>query len=757
MTAALAVLVLSGAGLTGREVPAGKADRPSAAGQTPLYRDAHAPLEDRVSDLMKRLTLEEKIHLCHGAFTSGGVPRLGIGTLEMLDGRQGVRPMDRTTRTTLLPSTLALSCTWDEDAARQFGRVLAEEMLALEKHVLLAPMMNLVRTPLGGRNFENLGEDPYLAGRMAAAYIQGVQEMGVGACACLLVANDYEARRHFTSSNMDQRSLRECHLLPYEMSVREGKVWTMMSANSLFNGVHCAENRQLLQEIMKDEIGFDGAMITDWRAAYDPVRAALAGTDMTTGVCGYVFGDGRLLEAVKSGKVPQTLIDDKVRRILRLYVRAGVLDPQTRRRGGLDTPEHRELASRLGAEGMVLLKNDKSLLPLDSARLKKILLTGPGAQTMPQGGGSGRVPAAVEIAPLQGLKAALAGKIDLVHIAWDPPAEKPVTARKNQGKRPAGPATAPAEPDLSRLCQAARSVDAVLFVAFGQPYSEGRDLPNMDLPGRQAEAITALVEANPNVIVVLPVGGGAVSLDPWGDRVPAILGSWYAGQASGEAMASVLTGRINPAGKLSFTFGRRLEDYACHALGLWPARLILDRDPGDPGMKPQERKAVHAFDGDYKEGVFVGYRWFDEKHIEPWFPFGHGLSYTTFELSDLAVDQAPDRLRVCCTVKNTGPRDGAEVVQVYVAPPRSSVPRPPKELKGFAKVRLQAGQSRRVEIPLQPGALAFYDVTTRNWKAEAGRYELLVGVSSRDIRLRAAVTLAEDAWGRTAHPAPSLR
>jgi beta-glucosidase len=269
--------------------------------------------------------------------------------------------------------------------------------------------------------------------------------------------------------------------------------------------------------------------------------------------------------------------------------------------------------------------------------------------------------------------------------------------------------------------------------------SEGRDLMDMELPGGQAEAIAALAKANPKIVVVL-VANGAVTLDPWLANVPALLAAHYAGQATGDALAGVLTGKVNPAGKLSYTFAKRLADYPCHALGEWPAKLVLDKDPVDPGRKPEERKATRAFDTEYKEGVFIGYRWFDEKRIEPQFPFGHGLSYTTFELSDLKADAR----RVSCVVKNTSKCAGAEVVQVYIAPPKSSVPRPPKELKGFAKVVLQPGESKRVEVVLRPSALAFYDVASKKWKAEAGSYEIQVGCSSRDIRLRAKTTLATD-------------
>lgn len=699
-----------------------------------------ASVKQRVEDLLGKLTLEEKANLCHGSFLSGGVPRLGIPQLAMLDGRQGVRPLGehKDKKTTLLPCALALACTWDEQAAEEFGSVLACEMLALGQHVLLAPMINLIRSPLGGRNFENFSEDPFLAGKIAAAYVRGVQRQKVGACSCLVVANDCEHRRHFTSSDMDERTLREVHLLPTELSFRDGGVWVMMSANSLLNGVHCAHHRRLLQEIVKDQIGFDGVMITDWRAAYDTVAAALAGTDMTTGVCGYVFGEGRLLEAVRSGQVPVPVFEDKVRRILRLYLRCGVLDPTSRPKGELDSPQHREAARRLGAQSMVLLKNDRHLLPLDPAKVRKILLTGPAADTVLQGGGSGHVPAAVQVSPLDGLRTVFS----VTHLPYRVPLQPKLRKAAVEWEQAGAGKQRPTEtviPDAATLSAAAKSADAVVFIAAGMLASEGRDLADMELPGGQAEAIATLAKASRNVVVVL-IANGAVTLDPWLSRVPALIAAHYAGQAFGEALADVLTGKVNPSGKLSYTFAKRLADYPCHALGEWPARLIVEKDPVDPGRTPQERKALHAFSTDYQESVFVGYRWFDDKRIEPHFPFGHGLSYTTFEFSDLEADAR----RVSCVVKNTGRRAGAEVVQVYVAPPKSSVPRPPKELKGFAKVPLQPGESKRVEIPLRPSAFAFFDAAAQKWKAEAGEYEILVGCSSRDIRLRSKWKLAND-------------
>lgn len=713
-----------------------------------LFRDPGAPLEQRVQDLSRRLTLEEKIQLCHGRvgegraenFESGGVPRLNIERLRVLDGPAGLRALDKTTATAL-PSTLALSCTWDVGAADAYGRLIAAEMLALHRQVLFGPGLNLMRSPLGGRNFEYMGEDPFLCGAMAASYIRGVQDLGVAACPKHLVANDYESRRHFTSSNMDQRTLREMHLLPFEMAIRDGHAWSIMSANNLLNGVHVAENRGLLQEIVKDELGFEGVLLTDWRAAYSAVPCALAGTDSTMGMCAYVFGDGTLLEAVKAGQVSESLINDKARRILRLYIRTGLLDPASRAKGALETPEHQALARRLAAEAMVLLKNDRGLLPLDPAKVRRVVVAGPGADVVPFGRGSGAVQSGLHVTPLEGLTTALGDQVNLTHIPW--PEKTVAESGRGRNQKAKTPPQSQAGPDLQALRQAARLADLVLFFVTDPVHGESTELESFALPGGQAEAISALASANSRLVVVL-LTGEPLCLEPWADNVPAILEAWYAGQSTGDAIADVLTGKINPGGKLSCTFGKKLEHYACHALKLWPPRLILEQPPGSAGTTAQDRKATYAYAADYREGVFMGYRWFDDQKIEPRFAFGHGLSYTTFALSDLVVNSASDPIRVACTVKNTGARQGAEVVQLYISSPKSSVPRPPRELKGFAKIQLKPGESRQVQIPLRSSALAFYNETTRKWKAEAGQYQIQVGTSSRDLPLTSTVKLTAD-------------
>jgi beta-glucosidase len=425
---------------------------------------------------------------------------------------------------------------------------------------------------------------------------------------------------------------------------------------------------------------------------------------MTTGFCAYVFGDGRLLAAVKSGKVPESLIDEKARRVLRLYERTGALDPLKRAKGEPEGQKHRTLARGLAAEGMVLLKNDGGILPLDPSKPGTVLVAGPAAEAVPFGSGSGAVRPAFQITPLQGLKAALGDRVT----------------------------TAPKE----GLMEAARSAKVVLFFARDTQHGESKDLTVLDLPEDQAQTIAALAAVNPNIVVVL-LTGEAVSLEPWADRVPAILAAWYAGQSTGDAIVDVLTGKVNPSAKLTCTFGKRLEDYACHALGLWPAKPVLDVLPKDVGSTQEDRKATYAYAADYKEGVFMGYRWFDQKNIEPRFPFGHGLSYTTFAYSRLKLGKSGDSIAVTCTVKNTGRRQGAEVVQVYIAPPKSSVPRPPSELKGFAKVFLQPGERKSVFIEIGDSALKFYDPKVHDWVLEPGAFEALIGASAADIRLSA--------------------
>jgi beta-glucosidase len=717
-----------------------------------IWLNPEVPVEQRIDDLLKRLTLEEKIRLCHGnvlkrqsksgkniRFSAGGIERLGIGQISLLDGRQGIRSFNKQHRTTALPCTLSLSSTWDPALASAFGRLLAEELLAIDRHVLLGPCMNLMRSPIYGRNFENFGEDLYLSGVTAVNYIRGVQEMNIGACACIFVANEMERFRHYTSSNLNDRTLREMSLLPFEMAIKDGSVWSLMAANNLVNGIHNAHNQRLVQDIVKDEFGFDGVVITDWRAAYLTKETALAGIDMATGICAYVFGDGNLLSAVKSNEVPESLIDEKVRRILRLYLRTGVIGPMKRAKGTLDCPEHRKTARSLAAQGMVLLKNDNNLLPLNKEKIKQVLVVGPAAMQVPSGRGSGHVNPPFEITPLAGIRKALQGSIKVTYVPWG---QKTVKDEKLGSKKVH---ILPGQLDMKAAIKAAGKADVVLFIARDESHGEGRDRESLDLPYNQARAISELAEVNPNIVVSL-LCGGPVSLEPWADRVPAILVGWYAGQSTGDALADVLTGKVNPGGKLPCTFGKRLKDYPCHALGVWPARLLLDKTPKKTGIWPNERFVLHAYDTDYKEGVFMGYRWFDEKRIQPRFPFGHGLSYTTFDIANAGVKVASKKVSqslvtVAVKLTNTGNRRGSEVVQVYLGDLKASVPRPPRELKGYRKVTLDPGETSTVTIDLDSRAFAFWSQAGNEWSVEPGEFVIAVGSSSRDIAYQKMIEL----------------
>jgi beta-glucosidase len=699
------------------------------------FQNKDLDIETRVDDLLKRLTLEEKAFICHGTvttntaqrFTGGGIARLNIGALNMLDGRQGVRPViPGSPFTTALPATLSLSCMWNTDAAADYSQLIAQEMLYFDQHVLLAPCMNLMRSPLGGRNFENLGEDPYLAGKIAAANARGTQSIGVGSCACILVANDYESWRHFTSSNMDQRTLREMHFLPFEMAITEGNIWTIMTANSLLNGVHNAESKPLLQDLIKDELGYDGVILTDWRAAYRTVPSALAGQDMTTGFCAYVYGDGALLEAVQSGKVPEALLDEKARRILRLYIRSGVLDPDTRGEGALDTEAHRETARKLGAEGMVLLKNETNLLPIDLKNMRNIVVTGPAANTVPYGTGSGHVKSSFAITPLQGIQAALQGKANVKHV-------------------PFNDSTSFNSKELDILLSESKAADLVIVAITDARHGEGNNRNILSIGEKIDRIIPKIHSVNTNVIVVL-FTAGVIDIESWADEVPTVLGAWYAGQSTGDALADVLTGKVNPGGKLSFTWGKQLDDYACHSLNLWPSRPLMENPPTIAPHAKEERVVIHGYDCDYDEGVFMGYRWFDEHNITPRYPFGHGLSYTSFSLEDAGI-QIPSHdidspaVSVKVKVSNTGHTTGSEVVQVYVGDVSSSVPRPPRELKGFVKVELKKGETREVSIPLDLRSFAFYSNESDSWVVEPGEFIISVGNSSRNISYEETIAL----------------
>ncbi len=717
----------------------------------PAYRDAALAVDARIDDLLTRLTLEEKVALVHGngKFRSGGIARLGLPALWTDDGPHGVReevkpdswePAGRSDDyATALPTGIALAASWDPALAEAYGRVLGEEARARDKHVLLGPALNIVRTPLGGRSYDYFGEDPWLAGRITVGYVRGLQAEQTVACLKHFALNNQETERGSIDVQLDERPLREIYLPAFEAGVREGGALAVMGAYNKVRGQHACHNDYLLNRVLKGEWGFRGAVISDWGGTHDTDEAARNGLDLEMGTRGpyegYYLADP-FLAGLRSGRYPAALVDDKVRRNLRLLFAAGAVDG--RRPGALNTPEHLAVARRIAEQGMVLLKNEPAVLPLDLARLKTIAVIGDNAvRRFAAGGNAAGVKAFRETTALEGILARVGGRADVVFSqGYRQPARRFGRQRDAAGVRSSeqdAASTEEARELAERAVEAARRADAVVFVggllhqSFGD--DEGVDRRNLQLFAGQDALIARLVAANPRAVVVL-VSGSPVEMS-WLAQVPSVLEAWYGGSQAGDALAAILFGDENPSGKLPCTFPKRLADSPAHASG------SLRNFPGENGQ---------VF---YDEGLLVGYRWNDTKKIEPLFPFGHGLSYTTFRYRELRsrVSEAPDgpRLSLDLTLDNSGARAGAETVQVYVRPLQPKLLRPDKELKGFAKRSLAAGASVPVTIELGPRAFAYYDPDAKAWRVDAGRYQILVGASSRDIRLTAEVTLTKGA------------
>lgn len=693
------------------------------ADDRPLYLDPSQPQEARVDDLLRRLTLEEKVSLLHGdsKFTTAAIPRLGIPRRWLSDGPHGVRedigpdtwkPAGRTDdAVTCMPAQIALAATWDPGLAQTEGEAIGQEALARGKHILLGPGVNIQRTPLCGRNFECLGEDPFLAGKMAAGYIRGVQSQGIASCVKHFAANNQELERNEINVEMDERALREIYLPAFKAAVRDGGVMAVMGAYNEFRGQHCAENSYLLNKILKGEWGFQGLVVSDWAAVHDTREAALNGLDLEMGTdlpYDQFYFARPFLAGLRSGEYPLALLDDKVRRNLRVMVATHMFDE--RPRGSLNTPAHQAIAKKVAEESFVLLKNNMGFLPLNPAQIHTLAVIGANAtERQTHGGDSSAIKALYEITPLEGI---------LNRIG----ASATVTYAKGYGKD--------AGADLAeQAVRAAKNADAVLFVAgLGHgPHldTEGSDRTNLTLPYGQDDLIDKICRANPRTAVVM-VSGSPVRMDPWLDHAPAVLEAWYSGMEGGNALAAVLFGDANPCGKLPCTFPKRLEDSPAHAFHAYPGNNGTVR---------------------YEEGLLVGYRYFDTKNVEPLFPFGFGLSYTRFGYSDLRIQQGTNLSGPLATIeftlRNLGDRAGAEVAQVYLHQTQPTLPRPFKELKGFQRVFLKPGESRHISIPLDQASFAYYDPTQAGWLAEKGDYEIIVGGSSRDTRLAGKFTLQQ--------------
>lgn len=718
---------------------------PLSAQQKPVYLDESKPIEERVEDALPRLTLKEKIALVHAQskFSSAGVPRLGIPEFWMTDGPHGVRPevlwdeWDQAGWTNdscvAFPALTCLAATWNPEMSLLYGQSIGEEARYRNKTVLLGPGVNIYRTPLNGRNFEYMGEDPYLSAHMVVPYIQGVQQNGVAACVKHFALNNHEVNRHTTNVIVDDRALYEIYLPAFKAAVQEGKAWAIMGSYNLYKGQHCCHNKYLLNDILKGEWGFDGVVISDWGGAHDTDQAITNGLDMEFGSWTNGLSNGAsnaydnyylampYLQRIQEGKVGTKELDDKVRRILRLAFRTTM--NTSRPWGAILSPEHYEAARRIGEEGIVLLQNEGGLLPINLDKAKKIAVIGENAiKMMTVGGGSSSLKVQREISPLDGIRQRVGNQVEVVYArgyVGDASGEYNgvVTGQNLKDDR---------TPDelIAEAVKVAADADYVIFIG-GLNKSANQDCEDTDraglgLPYGQDDVIQALAKVNRNLIVV-NISGNAVAM-PWVKEVPAIVQDWYLGSEAGSALAAVLVGDVNPSGKLPFTFPVKLEDNAAYALGEYT------------GVRSDTVINIK-----YNESIFVGYRWADkQKKSKPLFAFGHGLSYTTFEygkpVADAKTMSADGKLTVKVTVKNTGSREGQEVVQLYIADKKSSLPRPLKELKGFKKIKLTPGESKEVSFVIDKEALSFFDDTKHAWIAEPGKFEAIIAASAADVK-----------------------
>ncbi len=722
------------------------------AQEQPSYLDNRQPVGTRVNDLLARLTLEEKISLVHanGNFTTAGVPRLGVPELVMDDGPLGVREeVDNHFHVlghvddfaTAMPGALGLAATWNTNLARAFGTVIGQEAVSRGKNIMLGPAVNIQRTPLCGRNFEYLGEDPFLTSRMAVNYIEGEQAQGISSCIKHFAANSQEFERGSINEIIDERTLREIYLPAFRAAVTEAGVLSIMSAYNQINGQYCSENVHLLKDILKDDWGFKGVVMSDWGAVHHTDLAALNGLDIEMG-SGTPYRNnylaGPFLRGLQDGQFPVSALDDMVRRHLYVMFQLNLIhDPSVPvatnavPSSPVSTQEHQATAQKIAEEAIVLLKNE-NLLPLDAAHLQTIaVIGGNAAAKFCHDGGSSNIKPPFEVTALEGISNYIAGRAKIIYAEGYYPARN----WGAPGLKPDGTVATAADSSqlVNQAVAVAKSADVVIYVG-GLNHkmgfdSEGGDRKNMELPAGQDKLLAKIAHANPRTVVVL-IGGGAVEMDnAWLSHVPALLYAWYPGMEGGNALAHVLFGDVNPSGKLPCTFPKRLADTPAAA---------LDAYPGENGTVI------------YKEGLLVGYRWYDAKNIEPLFPFGYGLSYTHFAYTNLnlVTDSGPTGLPLTVEFElaNTGSRAGAEVAEVYVQPVNPAVPRPVRELKGFAKVFLQPGEKQMVSVTLTENAFAYYDAGTRNWLAAQGDYKILVGGSSRDLPLTGDFQLARNIY-----------
>lgn len=714
----------------------------AAAASSQVTDKEKVQMEKRIEKLIKKMTLEEKVGLLHGnsKFYVAGVERLGIPEWSLSDGPHGVRAeINRhdwayagwtNDSASYFPTGTAFAAAWNPELAYRRGEVLGEEARWRKKDVLLGPGVNIIRSPLCGRNFEYMSEDPYMNSVLAVAYIKGLQSRDVACSVKHFAVNNQETNRTTVDVECSERALREIYLPAFKAAVQEGGALTVMAAYNKFRGEFCAENNYLVRKILRNEWGFDGVYVTDWGAAHSTVPSMEAGLDLEMGTLIDKYEDwyyaNPLIEAVKSGKIPMSLVDEKVGDVLRVMIKTNVLDPKKRfGSGSMNTKEHQQATYDAAAEAIVLLKNQNNLLPLDFSSIKSLAVIGDNATRKHSNGGlSSEIKAVYEVTPLEALRAKWGDKVD-IRFAQGYEKLSTFVEGSNNGQSSGTFSSKTQESDalLKEAVEVARTSDVALLVCgLNHDYdTESFDRLNMDIPYGQVELIQEVVKANPRTIVVM-IAGSPLNMAAVDICSPAIVWAWFNGMEGGNALVDVLSGKVNPSGKMPFTTPVSLDQSPAHALGNFPGRDLKVN---------------------YEEDILVGYRWFDTKGLPVVYPFGYGLSYTTFNYSNLNTDKKTydqaDTIQATFTLTNTGDREGAEVAQLYVSDPVCSVMRPVKELKGFKKVFLKPGESRRITLDIPVSSLAFYSEAQSQFVVEPGEFILQLGASVSDIKQRISV------------------
>ena len=714
----------------------------TAAASSQVTDKEKVQMEKRIEKLIKKMTLEEKVGLLHGnsKFYVAGVERLGIPEWSLSDGPHGVRAeINRhdwayagwtNDSASYFPTGTAFAATWNPELAYRRGEVLGEEARWRKKDVLLGPGVNIIRSPLCGRNFEYMSEDPYMNSVLAVAYIKGLQSRDVACSVKHFAVNNQETNRTTVDVECSERALREIYLPAFKAAVQEGGALTVMAAYNKFRGEFCAENNYLVCKILRNEWGFDGVYVTDWGAAHSTIPSMEAGLDLEMGTLIDKYEDwyyaNPLIEAVKSGKIPMSLVDEKVGDVLRVMIKTNVLDPKKRfGPGSMNTKEHQQATYDAAAEAIVLLKNQNNLLPLDFSSIKSLAVIGDNATRKHSNGGlSSEIKAVYEVTPLEALRAKWGDKVD-IRFAQGYEKLSTFVEGSNNGQSSGTFSSKTQESDalLKEAVEVARTSDVALLVCgLNHDYdTESFDRLNMDIPYGQVELIQEVVKANPRTIVVM-IAGSPLNMAAVDICSPAIVWAWFNGMEGGNALVDVLSGKVNPSGKMPFTTPVSLDQSPAHALGNFPGRDLKVN---------------------YEEDILVGYRWFDTKGLPVVYPFGYGLSYTTFNYSNLNTDKKTydqaDTIQATFTLTNTGDREGAEVAQLYVSDPVCSVMRPVKELKGFKKVFLKPGESRRITLDIPVSSLAFYSEAQSQFVVEPGEFILQLGASASDITQRISV------------------